>query len=137
MAELKTQPTKLSPIAFIEAVSDLKRRADCMALLKLMKKVSQCEPTMWGPSIIGFGDFHYRYDSGREGDTFIIGFSPRKNALTLYLGACLEAQQTLLARLGKHKTGKGCIYIQHLADVHLPTLTALLTDAAKRSSQKK
>jgi hypothetical protein len=114
MAENKTKPTKLSVTAFINAVSDPARRADAKALVKLLQSASGEKPQMWGPSIIGFGSYHYKYDSGREGDMPIVGFSPRKAATVLY---GVAGARELLPRLGKHTTGKGCLYIKKLADV--------------------
>jgi hypothetical protein len=114
MAESKTKPTKVSVSAFIDAITDQGRRADAKALVKLMQKASGEKPKMWGPSIIGFGSHHYVYDSGREGDMPVIAFSPRKAATVLY---GLSDSKALLPKLGKHTTGKGCVYIKKLADV--------------------
>jgi hypothetical protein len=130
VAEPKTKPTLASVEDFVKAVADARRRDDCFTLIKLMKKVTRCEPKMWGPSIIGFGDRHYRYDSGCEGDTFILGFSPRKDALALYLCDSLDKHRETLDQLGKHKTGKGCLYIRRLEDVDESVLTRLLKQAA-------
>jgi len=126
MAENKTKPTKLSVTAFINAVPDPGRRADAKALMKLMQNASGEKPQMWGPSIIGFGSYHYRYDSGREGDMPVIGFSPRKAATVLYGVAGASESKTLLPKLGKHTTGKGCLYIKKLADVDQRVLQAML-----------
>jgi hypothetical protein len=117
MAELKTKPTEQSAEEFLNGISDEKKRNDSFSILEMMKAASKAEPKMWGSAIIGFGDTHYKYASGREGDWFKIGFSPRKEALTLYLHGGLELQAELLKRLGKYKTGKGCIYIKDLNDV--------------------
>ena len=121
----KTKPTKVSVAAFIAAVADQTQRADAKALVKLMQSVAGEQPKMWGPSIIGFGSCHYRYESGREGDMPLIGFSPRKAATVLYnlLGSSDSA--ALLAKLGKHTTGKGCLYIKKLSDVDQKVLQAL------------
>src|SRR4249920_2104602 len=125
MADNKTKPTKLSVSAFIDAITDEGRRADAKALVKLMQKAAGEKPKMWGPSIIGFGSHHYVYDSGREGDMPLIGFSPRKAATVLYNMAAYKDSETLRAKLGKHTTGKGCLYIKKLADVDQKTLQTL------------
>lgn len=125
MAENKTKPTKISVAAFILALTDPTRRADAKALVKLMQGVAGEKPKMWGPSIIGFGSYHYRYDSGREGDMPLIGFSPRKAATVLYNMIGFSDSAALLAKLGKHSTGKGCLYIRKLADVDQKVLQAL------------
>ncbi len=122
MADNKTKPTKLSVAAFIDAITDPAKRADAKALVKLMQSATGEKPKMWGPSIIGFGSYHYTYDSGREGDMPIIGFSPRKAATVLY-NMC--GSETLRAKLGKHMDGKGCLYIKRLADVDQQVLEAL------------
>ena len=126
MPENKTKPTKLSVTAFINAVADPGQRADAKALIKLMQNASGKKPQMWGPSIIGFGTHHYRYDSGREGDMPVIGFSPRKAATVLYGVAGAGEAKALLPKLGKHTTGKGCLYIKKLADVDQQVLQAML-----------
>ncbi len=126
MAENKTKPTKLSVAAFIAALADQTRRADAKALVKLMRSAAGEEPKMWGPSIIGFGSYHYRYDSGREGDMPIIAFSPRKAATVLYITTGFSDAEALLAKLGKHTTGKACLYIKKLADVDRMVLESLL-----------
>ncbi|MBI3175100.1 MAG: DUF1801 domain-containing protein [Chloroflexi bacterium] len=131
MAELKTQKTDASVEAFLNSVADEQQRRDSFAVLDLMKKVSRAEPKMWGPAIVGFGQYRYKYDSGRENDWFPIGFSPRKGNLTLYLAGGLEPQADLLAQLGKHKTGKGCIYIKKLTDVDQTVLKQMLERCLK------
>ena len=113
MAENKTKPTIASVAEFIAAINDQTKRADAKALVKLMQSVTGEKPKMWGPSIIGFGSLHYVYDTGREGDMPLIGFSPRKTATVLYIMSGLSDSGALLARLGKHKTGKGCLYIRN------------------------
>jgi hypothetical protein len=125
MTENKTKPTKTSVAAFIAAVADPTKRADAKALVKLMQSVAGEKPKMWGPSIIGFGSYHYRYESGREGDMPLIGFSPRKPATVLYNMLGFSDSAALLAKLGKHKTGKGCLYIKNLGDVDQKVLQAL------------
>ena len=126
MAENKTRPTKLSVAAFIEALTDRTRRADAKALVKLMQSATAEKPKMWGPSIIGFGSYHYKYDSGREGDMPIIGFSPRKSAIVLYNMCGFSGSEALRAKLGKHTTGKGCLYIKKLAEVDQQVLETLV-----------
>ncbi len=125
MAENKTKPTKISVAAFIDALADPIRRADAKALVKLLQGVAGEKPKMWGPSIIGFGSCHYRYESGREGDMPLIGFSPRKPALVLYNMIGFSDSAALLAKFGNHTTGKGCLYIKKLADVDHKVLQAL------------
>jgi len=129
MAENKTKPTKLSVSAFIEALTDQTRRADAKALVKLMQSATGEKPKMWGPSIIGFGSYHYTYESGREGDMPLIGFSPRKAATVLYNVAGSSSSEALRAKLGKHTTGKGCLYIKKLADVDQRVLETLMVKA--------
>ena len=132
MAKVKTKQADGSVQEFLDGVGDLVRRKDCEALIQLMQKATKCEPKMWGAAMVGFGNRHYKYESGREGDIFQMGFSPRKAALTLYLGISREPQQKLLKRLGKHKTGKGCLYIKSLDDVDLRVLEQLVQEAAGR-----
>src|SRR6266571_5489291 len=110
MAENKTKPTKVSVAAFIDAITDPSRRSDAKALVKLMQSATGEKPKMWGPSIIGFGSHHYKYESGREGDAPLAGFSPRKAATVLYGLTGFNDSESLLGRLGKHTTGKGCLY---------------------------
>jgi hypothetical protein len=126
MADNKTKPTELSVTAFIDAITDPTKRADAKALVKLMQDAAGEKPKMWGPSIIGFGSYHYRYDSGREGDMPLIGFSPRKAATVLYNMIGCSNSKALLAKLGKHTTGKGCLYIKKLADVDQQVLEAMV-----------
>jgi hypothetical protein len=131
MAELKTKVTKASVEKFLEGINDEKKREDCFQLLKIMKKATKSEPKMWGPAIVGFGDYRYKYASGREGDWFLAGFSPRAQNLTLYLMGGLDSET--MKKLGKYKTGKGCLYINKLEDVDLKVLSTLITDAVKKS----
>jgi hypothetical protein len=126
MADNKTKPTKLSVAAFIDTLADEARRADAKALVKLMQSATGEKPTMWGTSIIGFGSYHYTYESGREGDMPLVGFSPRKAATVLYGMTGLSSSEALLAKLGKHTTGKGCLYIKKLTDVDQKALEALV-----------
>jgi Domain of unknown function (DU1801) len=134
MAENKTKPTKLSVTSYIDALADSDRRADAKALVKLMQAAAGEKPKMWGPSIIGFGSYHYKYESGREGDMPVISFSPRKTAIVLYGLTGFTEARAFLAKLGKHTTGKGCLYIKKLADVDQDVLAALVMNAlaAKR-----
>jgi len=135
MADNKTKPTKLSVAAFIDAIEDGTKRADAKALVKLMQSASGEKPKLWGPSIIGFGSIHYTYESGREGDMPLIGFSPRKAANVLYSMTGFCGAEALLAKLGKHTTGKGCLYIKKLSDVDQQVLEALVVKsvAARRA----
>jgi hypothetical protein len=135
MAENKTKATKASVAGYVAAIKDPGRRKDCAALAKIMAKASKEKPVMWGTSIVGFGSYHYKYDSGREGDMPLIGFSPRKTATVLYGMTGVSNSGALLARLGQHTTGKGCLYIKKLADVDHRVLEALMIKsvAAKRT----
>jgi len=126
MAELKTKKNDASVEAFLNSVSDEKKRTDSFATLELMREVTGDEPAMWGTRIIGFGSYHYTYASGREGDWFLVGFSPRKRNLTLYIMAGFEQYDALLAQLGKYKTGKSCLYINRLEDVDIAVLRELV-----------
>jgi nucleoid DNA-binding protein len=126
MAENKTKPTKLSVAAFIAALTDRTRRADAKALVKLMQSVTAEKPKMWGTSIIGFGSYHYKYESGREGDTPVVGFSPRKAATVLYNVGGFDGSEALRAKLGKHTSGKGCLYIKKLAEIDQQVLETLV-----------
>jgi hypothetical protein len=130
MAANKTKATKVSVSKFIDAITDETRRADAKALVKLMKSATGEEPTMWGPSIVGFGSYHYKYESGREGDMPLAGFSPRKPATVLY-GLIDSRSDDLRAKLGKHTTGKGCLYIKKLADVDQEVLQRLIVNCVK------
>jgi len=126
MAENKTKATKVSVSEFIDAITDEGRRSDAKALVKLMQKAAGEKPKMWGPSIIGFGSYHYTYDSGREGDMPVVAFSPRKAATVLY---GLSDAEALLPKLGKHTRGKGCLYIKKLADVDQKVLETMAAKA--------
>ncbi len=126
MAENKTQPTAGDVEAFLDAVSDPQRREDARALSALMEEVTGEPPRIWGSSIVGFGSYHYRYDSRREGDAAAVGFSPRAKELVVYLSADAAEKEALLARLGKHKVGKSCLYIRSLADVDKGALRELV-----------
>lgn len=137
MAQNKTTPTKSSVTAFIDAVKDPAKRADAKALIKLMQSAAGEKPKMWGPSIVGFGSCHYKYESGREGHMPVIAFSPRKSATVLYGMIGFDESAPLLAKLGNHTTGKGCLYIKKLADVDQHVFEALMAKslAAKRSQR--
>jgi hypothetical protein len=139
MAENKTNPTKLSVTAFINTLSDPTRRADAKMLVSLMESAAGEKPRMWGPSIIGFGSYHYTYDSGREGDMPLIAFSPRKAATVLYNVMAFSDSEALLAKLGKHTTGKGCLYIKKLAEVNQQVLKTMIRKslATSRARQAK
>ena len=126
MAEQKTKPTAISVQDFLDQVTDESVRDDCQALINIMKKITGEEPKMWGPSIVGFGHYHYKYDSGHEGDSCLTGFSPRKQNLTLYVMPGFAESTDLLEKLGKHKAAKGCLYIKRLADVDLEILKKLI-----------
>jgi hypothetical protein len=136
MAELKTKATTASVSDFLAAIDDDERRKDCTAVSKLMQKATGAKPRMWGPSIVGFGDRRLKYDSGRELDWFVIGFSPRKRDLTLYNALGSPRRDALLKSLGKHTTGKGCLYIKRLADVDLDVLKTLIEDSVKESKSR-
>ena len=131
MAEPKTKPTAASVKEFLNQIPDKERRDDCFAIAKLMEEATGSKPKMWGPSIVGFGSFHYKYDSGREGDWLLTGFSPRKNDLTLYLMMGFAQHRELMQQLGKYKTSKSCLYIKRLSDVHVPTLKKLIKASLK------
>jgi hypothetical protein len=126
VSEPKTQKNQASVADFLAAVADPKRRADAEAVTALMTEVTGTEPTMWGSSIVGFGSYHYRYASGREGDWPAVGLSPRKQALTIYVSAGFDGYDDLLARLGPHSTGKSCLYIKRLSDVDEGALRELV-----------
>jgi hypothetical protein len=132
---IKTHRTDDSVDAFIGAIADEARRTDCLALLEVMKRATGVEPTVWSSGVIGFGTFHYKSASGQEGDWFPVGFASRKAAITVYLGLDLEEAAGHLARLGKHTTGKGCIYIKRLSDVDPDVLEELVGDSYARMKQ--
>jgi Domain of unknown function (DU1801) len=132
MATNKTAITNADPAAFIDSVENPVRRADARTLLEMISRVTGCPPKMWGPSIIGFGRYHYKYDSGHEGDAGIAGFSPRKANLVVYLVPGFDDISEQLATLGKHKIGKSCLYINKLADVDLAVLEEIITDSVEK-----
>jgi hypothetical protein len=131
MAEAKTKPTGADPTKFVASIEDDRRRAEAETLLAMMTRVTGEAPRMWGSFIVGFGTYHYKYATGREGDWCITGFSPRKNALTVYILPNLHQQEANLKKLGKVTTGKSCIYIRNLDDVHMPTLEKMVKQAGK------
>lgn len=126
MAEAKTKPTEQSVDTFIDNLSEEQVKADCKTLVKLMSKITGAPPKMWGSSIIGFGTYHYKYSSGHEGDSCLAGFSPRKQNITIYAMLGIDDFSDLLNKLGKHKTGKGCLYIKRLSDVDLQILEKVI-----------
>jgi len=135
MAEMKTKQTKASVEDFLNLIEDNQKREDCFEIVKMMKLVTKKEPKMWGPSIIGFGSYHYKYESGREGDSLQIGFSPRKQNITLYILLGANHENPLLQKLGKHSTGKGCLYIKRLADVDKKVLQELIKESFAKAHQ--
>lgn len=126
MAELKTKKNDASVEAFLKSIENQKRMEDSFMVLDMMKKITKSEPNMWGPSIIGFGSYHYKYASGREGDWFLTGFSPRKQSLTLYIMSGFKKYDEMLKRLGKYKIGKSCLYINKLEDIDIIVLKELI-----------
>ena len=135
MAELKTQKNDGNIEIFLNSVTHDKRRADAFQVLELMKEVTGEAPKMWGDSIVGFGSYHYTYASGREGDWFLAGFSPRKQNLTLYIMSGFDEYDDLMARLGKFKTGKSCLYINKLEDVDQDVLKELVKKSTEHMAQ--
>ena len=131
MAEPKTKPTQASVKEFLNQIPDKERREDCFAVAKIMEEITGDKPKMWGPSIVGFGSQHYKYASGREGDWPVAAFSPRKKDLTVYLMVGFDKNQELMQKLGKHSTGKSCLYIKRLSDIHVPTLKKLIKGSVK------
>jgi len=131
MAETKTKPTNESVEGFLNKISDEERRADCFQVANIMEEITGEKPKMWGPSIVGFGSYHYKYDSGREGDWLVTGFSPRKKDLTLYIMMGFEKHRELMEKLGKHSAAKSCLYIKRLSDIHVPTLKKLIKASVK------
>ena len=136
MAEAKTKPTDRSVASFLNSIPDPQARQDCFTIAKLMQEATRSEPTMWGGSIVGFGIQRYKYASGREGDWPLIGFSPRKQNLTLYIMSGLDSHPELLKKLGKHSVAKSCLYIKRLADIDLPTLKSLIRESVKKKQQR-
>jgi len=138
MTELKTRPTEQSAKEFLmSAVTDELRRADCFTLMDLMHKATGCQPVMWGNSIVGFGKYHYRYASGREADWPVIGFSPRKNDLTIYIMPGFDEFDDLMQKLGKFKAAKSCLYLKRLADVDRKILEQLISASVKAMASQR
>ena len=129
MAENKTVKTRASVDEFMEAVENKRRREDGLVLMEMMRDVTGLEPEMWGPSIVGFGSYHYKYDSGREGDMPLTGFSPRNRSLSLYIMSGFDEYDELMSKLGKHRKGASCLYINKLADVDMGVLRELVTQS--------
>ena len=136
MAESKTKATDASVAAYFAAIGDEARRKDCEALAKLMAKATRESPKMWGPSIVGFGSRHYQYESGREGDTCLVGFSSRRGDISVYGLNAAPRHDELLAKLGRHKAGKGCLYLRSLGDLDLVVLEQLIAGAAAAATTK-
>ena len=132
MAKIKTTETSKSVTGFITAVDDERKRKDSFQLIELITKQTGFEPKMWGPSIIGFGKYHYQYESGHEGDMPLVAFSPRSTAIVLYFCSIFEKKADLLQSLGKHKTSKACIYIKKLEDINLTVLKKMITNSIKQ-----
>ena len=136
MAEPKTKPTKVSVESFLNSVENESKRDDSFALLKLMKEITGEEPKMWGPSIVGFGNYHYKYATGREGDWMLTGFSPRKQAMTLYIMAGFTEYDDLMSKLGKYKIGKSCLYVKKLEDVDETVLRKLIKSSIQAIKER-
>ena len=132
---LKTQKNKASVKEFLDKVPDERRKKDARAVSALMEEVTGEKPAMWGASLVGFGSYHYKYASGQEGDWPLVGFAPRKDNLTLYIMPGFKEYSGLLEKLGKHKTGRSCLYIKSLDDVHVPTLKTLVRQSVKHMKQ--
>jgi hypothetical protein len=136
--QAKTQATKASVTAYLDSIEDDARRRDCKALVALMRKATGCPPVMWGPSIVGFDRYRYTYASGNSGESCIVGFAPRKGDLTIYMvpGYEDEATKERLSRLGKHKTGKACLYVKRLADIRVDVLEELVRSAVVETRRR-
>ena len=136
MAENKTRPTQASVAGYLAAITDEARRKDCEALAALIAKATGLAPVMWGPGIVGYGSYHYRYESGREGDSCLVGFATRKGDISIYTMGDFPARAELLAKLGKHKTGKGCLYLRRLSDVDPEILSQLVVQSITAMKNK-
>jgi hypothetical protein len=136
MADQKTKPTNEDVLKFLNEIPGEQKRTDCLEILNLMREVTRIEPVLWVGNIIGFGSYHYKYASGHEGDACLIGFSPRKQNLALYVLSGFKNQQALLEKLGKHKEGGGCLYINKLEEVHLPTLRKVIEESFKHKKKR-
>lgn len=131
MAELKTKPTALSVTGFINAIDDDQIRKDSKAIAAIMAKATKSKPRMWGPGMVGFGNYHYKYASGREGDWMLTAFAPRKKQITLYIMPGFDGQKALMKKLGPHSGGISCVHIKRLSDLHVPTLKKLIELSVK------
>ena len=136
MAENKTKATDASVDAYLATIADPGRRLDCEALVKLMSKVARQPPKLWGTGIVGFGSYHYKYTSGREGDSCLLGFASRKGDISIYGLAPFPGREELLSRLGRHKMGKGCLYISKMSDIDLKVLEQLLKESVAESKKR-
>ena len=136
MSAMKTIKNQDSVSAFIDKVEDEQKREDCWTLMKIMNQITGSQATMWGSSIVGFGSYHYRYASGREGDFFLTGFSPRKQNLTVYVMPGFSQYGSLMQKLGKHKVGKSCLYMKKLEDVDVQVLTSLIDESVQKMRRK-
>ncbi|WP_397535793.1 DUF1801 domain-containing protein [Roseateles sp.] len=136
MSEAKTRPTDTPLQSYLDSIADPQRRRDCVQLSELMQRLSGCPPVLWGSSIVGFGRYHYRYDSGRDGESCLVGFSARKDSISLYLLAGFEGAAGLLQQLGKHKTGKACLYIKRLANVQPAVLEQLIQSSIDETRRR-
>ena len=136
MTELKTKPTNKSVDQFLKKVENQTKREDSLKIIELMKEVTKEEPVMWGDSIVGFGSYHYKYASAREGDWFLVGFSPRKQNLTVYLMTGFEKYQEILKNLGKYKTGKPCLYINKLKEINIQSLRELILESVNHLKEE-
>ena len=135
IAELKTKPNDQCVDVYLTGIVDESRRKDCKAIVEIMKQITNSEPKIWGDSIVGFGSYYYKYKSGREGDWFLVGFSSRIQNLTLYISYDIAQCDNLLSKLGKYKTGKGCLYIKKLDDINLEVLIELIEQSVKDHSK--
>lgn len=135
-AKLKTQPTARSVAVFLGKIRDKELRKDCVTLLRMMKSATRSKPTMWGTSIVGFGSYHYKSRSGREGDWFLTGFSPRKQNLTMYIMTGFKEYGNLMKKLGRHKTGSSCLYVRSLDDVDGKVLETIIRRSVKKMKRR-
>ena len=130
-AKVKTVETKNSVTDFINLIPDETKKSDCFNLIEIMKEQSGFEPKLWGPSIVGFGSYHYKYESGREGEAPLVAFSPRKSEISLYLSSSFENREELLQKFGKHKSAKACIYVKRLEDINISILKKMISLSIK------
>jgi uncharacterized protein YdhG (YjbR/CyaY superfamily) len=136
MAELKTQPTRASVTEFLAGIDDRQQRADAKKVAAMMRRATGKRAKMWGASIVGYGSYHYKYASGREGDFMITGFSPRKKALTVYIMPGFRGLKKMMEKLGKYKTGKSCLYIKNLSDVDEKVLERLIDESVRQMRER-